>query len=876
MAELSKFGRIVVDNGYPVTALRPDSKVPCILQWNVDPYCDGEVLARALRQGVPQDKNGRTYTLSLTDKSLGIVTGTGGTPVVAIDIDVLDPAAAAQVQQWCTSNIGPTLCRIGQAPKSLLVYRVDPADLPLKKRASSKYEDLAGEAHRVEVLATGQQFAAFATHSGTKRPYDWGEGQSPLDVPVSALPLITTSHLDSLLAYTPVVAQAYGWEEVTRPSTPAPDPQQEDSFFEVKTPAGVSDEEIKSALQEMDCDDRDEWLTVGMTLHHERGGAESGFELWDAWAQQSPKYAGEEYLRYRWNRFHAERGADNTATFRTVLGLANSRRKEREVAERDALRTALHAAIAKGNDPSSLFSDIGKEYGMAFAGNAVLRAEAVGLLQARFKDITGTSIPVADVRRELRAYGADPPAPAFRAARRERTEFGNAGRLLDRYGQGVIYVPELAVWYTWDDISWRPSTGVEIEHMAKATISALTEEIEKIESDEEREAHFKFCAASQKASMVANMVKLASSDPRVCTPISALNADKMLLGVANGLVDLRTGEFHQPDPDALITITTRAEYHDDAECPLFEQTLLDVFFDDAEMAAFFQRLIGYSLMGDPKEDVLVIPHGDGSNGKSTVFGVIRETLGGYAKTAQAETFLTSGNAAGGGGPREDILRLQDARFVYIAEPDEGAELREGLIKAMTGGDALPVRGMYARTTVEVEPTWCPIMPTNHKPIVKGDDHGIWRRLMLVPFTRNFDKDEGVTKDLGRAARLRDEIPGILRWCVQGALAYQKEGLSPPQKVRDAVNAYRDDMDLLRDWLEECCDLDPEAFEANNILWASWERYSSERGNERYIRSSIALSRRLSSRFDSGKRSGRRGFVGIRVRHGDAPEFEDLS
>src|SRR5690606_1753647 len=212
---------------------------------------------------------------------------------------------------------------------------------------------------------------------------------------------------------------------------------------------------------------------------------------------------------------------------------------------------------------------------------------------------------------------------------------------------------------------------------------------------------------------------------------------------------------------------------------------------------FFQRVVGYSILGQPKEDVMVIPYGAGSNGKSTVLGAIRHALGEHARAASADTFLaTGGPGNSAGSAREDILRLRGARFVYVGEPDEGSELREGLIKSMTGGDPMPARGLWSRTTVEVLPSWVAFMPTNHRPIVKGDDHAIWRRLLPVPFTRNFDKDKTLRKDPRRAERLEAEAPGILRWCVEGALAYQRDGLNPPAKVKAAHDDYREDMDLL--------------------------------------------------------------------------------
>jgi P4 family phage/plasmid primase-like protien len=295
--------------------------------------------------------------------------------------------------------------------------------------------------------------------------------------------------------------------------------------------------------------------------------------------------------------------------------------------------------------------------------------------------------------------------------------------------------------------------------------------------------------------------------------------------------------------------------------------LLEVFFDDQEMVDFFQRLIGYVLLGKPDEDILVIPYGNGANGKSTVLGAIREVLGAHARMSGADTFLAAQGATNAGGAREDVLRLRGARFVYVTEPDEGSELKEGMVKSMTGGEPMPARGLYAKHTIEVVPTWTTFMPTNHRPVIKGDDNAIWRRLLPLPFTRNFETDQEVTKDPDRGSRLREEWSGILRWCVIGAARYLERGLAPPATVRGARDAYRADMDLLADWLAECCEEGP-ALEATTAeLWASWEAFARGRGELLFLRSSRALGRRLANRFKAGKVGGQRGFRGLRVVQG---------
>lgn len=462
---------------------------------------------------------------------------------------------------------------------------------------------------------------------------------------------------------------------------------------------------------------------------------------------------------------------------------------------------------------------------------------------------------------------------------RARTEFGNAERMLDRYGAGLMYVPEIEAWFKWTGVYWQRASGVELEHYAKETIRALPDEVEALESDEERLEFFKFCATCQRAAMVNNMIRLASSDPRVMVPLAELDKHTHLLGVGNGAIDLRTGDLLEPDKEHRITVITHVAYDKAARAPLFEQTVDEVFGGTADMVEFFQRLMGYTTTGRPKEDVIVIPFGSGANGKSTVLGAIREVLGGHAKAASAETFLSkNGHGGAAGGPREDLLRLRGARFVYVGEPEEGSELREGTIKSMTGGDPIPARGIHAKTTVEIVPSWVAVMPTNHRPIVKGDDHAIWRRLLLIPFDRNFDKDPTAVKDPARAEKLRAEQAGILNWLVRGAVAYAQKGLKQPVQVASAHAGYKEDMDLLKEWIDTRCSVGEGKKATNDQLWDSWQNFAERTGELKYVSSRVALSRKLQSRGFSPFRTSAvgRGFAGISVLAENYAELDDLS
>lgn len=646
-----------------------------------------------------------------------------------------------------------------------------------------------------------------------------------------------------------------------------------DPFANLDLKVGLTLADAKTLLQHIDSDDyKDSWIKAGMALHHEFEGSDEALAIWDEWSRLGGKYAGYEVCQEKWSTFGG--GGRDPVTARWLIKFGKEATNNAENQEKRLALDEIKAEIAECRDSVELINTVAKKAGIVARGDIALRTEIASLIRGRFKAITGASLALPDIR--LAMNSGIPAKTRGEDGRHELSELGNVGRMIDRYGDDLRYVPQTDSWYSWNGVYWQPVTQLEILQYATATVKALPNEALQIKSDEDRAKHKAFCIFSQRIRMVEDMVKWARSDERLLTYVNKLDADMHLLGCSNGVVDLCTGDLIEPDREHLISYTTGVKYSPTAKSPVFEQTVLDAFFGDVEMAAFFQRVVGYIALGCPKESIILIPYGSGNNGKSTIFKSIALALGDYAKTANADTFLGDGRV-NGGGAREDILRLRGSRYVYSTEPEEGKELKEGLIKAMTGGEALPARGLYSRHTIEVQPTWTVVMPTNHKPIIKGDDYGIWRRLMLVPFTRNYDDDPTIKKDINRSAKLLKELPGILRWIVQGALSYQRDGLNPPNGVVQAKEEYRDEMDLLKEWLASCCFFEVNMETTSEDLFQSWKGYAERNGVLRLIPTKNHLSRKLDGRFKK-KLIGQKklsGFVGVGLRS-DFERLENVS
>lgn len=796
------------------------------------------------RQGTAEDRAALVTfdeALACVERSDGYYTGVGFAPfadsgVVALDFDSCVDAGGvidARVEALCEG----TYTEISPSGRGVRAFFT--GSLLSKKDAAAKLGPFP-----VEVFGT----SAFVTVTGnvtdTCSMMGWDTEVAPLSAAVRAM----------------YASRGWGSGDVSPLLSSGGDSLVDDVLAAVTPKLGLSTDEITRLLSALPEDlDYDTWVKVGMAVHHETDG--KGFALWDAWSRLSPKYTTEKYGSDRWRSFgRAGGGAPVTMGF--VRRMADEhvgrekyeaaqewKRKLRDCHDEYELREKLCAKVRK----DSSLSDIDRE-------------SLAQVVQTALRDL-GTKLPIA----ECRALVAQPEAsraPTVTTAR-PLTEFGNAERMLDQYANELMYVPELGSWYCWTGIYWRKASDVEIEFRAKQTIMRLPNEAEQNANSAE---FFAFCAISQAARMVRNMVQLATSDPRVMVPVSELDKHSHLIGVRNGVVDLTSGHLMPADPKHRITKVCGCDYVPGATAPLFEQTIRDVFNDEPDMVDYFWRSIGYAAMGRPTEDILYIPFGNGANGKSTVLGTIRRAFGGYAKAADAGSFISESKGGSAGGAREDLVRLKGARFVYVNEPDENGELREGAVKSMTGGDAIPARGVYSKDSVEIIPTWVVFMPTNHKPIIKGSDNGIWRRIVLLPFTRDFDGDKTVVKDPKREEKLISEMTGVLNWIVQGAIQYQRKGLVAPRTVAAAREQYRTQMDLLAEWLEECCDVGPEFREESKRLWLSWEQFAKNRGIIQYVKSSVALGRRLDARFSAVKGSGgARLRTGIRLK----PDFPGI-
>jgi len=478
--------------------------------------------------------------------------------------------------------------------------------------------------------------------------------------------------------------------------------------------------------------------------------------------------------------------------------------------------------------------------------------EAMILIQASAKECSPPLGNDEAIRCLDSAYGRNDPSSFYNL-----TELGNAERFAEAYKDCVRYVPDFGFWLFYNGQRWVPSNHGEIESLAKKVVRSISDEAEQCTDESLSKAIGKHAKVSERRSSINNMLELARSEG-LSVPSSSFDNDDNLFGVQNGVIDLSDGSYRKSIADDFISTTSGVKFVRRKGCKRWHKFILEIMDNDKQVADFLQRLVGYTLLGGNPEQIIIIFYGHGANGKTTFINILNMLLGSYSKNVDASSYMLR-KYSNPSGPDEATVRLKGARATFTTEIAEGQILNEDLVKKITGGDTLVGRIPYARASIEFTPKFTPFMATNHKPIIQGDDHAIWRRILLVPFNCTFEGDK---RDKLLSTVLENELPGILNWAIDGCMKYQKNGLNVPKSVSDATKEYRTEMDLLIDWLDEYCSTNEKYSESSASLFISYEFWCEANECNKYFDHRV-FGRKLSDRgFVSAKIKGVRCFYGI--------------
>jgi putative DNA primase/helicase len=441
----------------------------------------------------------------------------------------------------------------------------------------------------------------------------------------------------------------------------------------------------------------------------------------------------------------------------------------------------------------------------------------------------------ADLTKELAELGED--------------DIGNAKRFVHRFGHKVIFSMTRG-FMVFDGKRYRPKADLLCVELGKEVVTKIAAEASSIADSKAAAARASFADRSRSHVAIQRMLELAKGP--LFVDDKALDADPWLLNTETYTIDLRTGQYHRHDARDLLTMLAPVKAKPNSACPNFTRFINRITGGDAELAAYIQKAIGYSLTGITSAQVLFFVYGkSGNNGKSTLVNLIRAMLGDYGAHTPTETLLTKNydNAI-----PVDLARLEGKRMVTAIESNVNRQLDEAKIKGMTGGEPITARLLYQNPS-EFTPQFKLWFVANDRPHVRATDDAIWRRIRVIPLNVKIPANE-VDPDL--PDKLKAELPGILSWAIRGALAWQRDGLDEPESVVAASAGWRKSVDHVRRFATENlitgCNLD-EIIPAGE-LHSRFKTWCVKHGESPM--SAGRLKARLEEAFDLTHRQTKRG------------------
>ena len=468
-----------------------------------------------------------------------------------------------------------------------------------------------------------------------------------------------------------------------------------------------------------------------------------------------------------------------------------------------------------------------------------------------------------------------PSGPA--AAGDSEADIAFAERLHHDHNADVRWCPGLG-WLLWDGRRFALDETSQIVARAEESVRRVHLDAYRETNPERRQFLGKLATHYSKIERVRGALEFLK--PRVAVKIDDLDSDLFSFNVANGTIDLRTGALRPHDRADLITKLSAIEYSPDAPAPRWEQFLDEVFAGDAKQAdasdakqagadviGYVQRLFGYALTASQRDHVLAFLCGPGSNGKSVLTRLMLSVAGEYGQVAPESLFMKQY----GDQIPVDVARLRGARLVVASESQEAERLDEGKVKKLSGSD--PISARFMRQNIfEFQPSHHLFLQSNHRPVIAGQDFGIWRRIKLINFGVRFaDPEAGKTApeppvrraDHELAEKLMGELPGILNWAVKGAKEWFESGLRDPKTVIEDTKAYRREEDVLTDFIESRCDVGAELRVDVGSLWTAYRDWSVEEGIKTWSKNKF--SRRLTEAGHVSDREAARTKLGIALK-----------
>jgi len=450
----------------------------------------------------------------------------------------------------------------------------------------------------------------------------------------------------------------------------------------------------------------------------------------------------------------------------------------------------------------------------------------------------------------------------------ELSDVWNAEHFALEHDDMLAFIPQRGIWMEFDGVIWKPDDLRHVLQLAMQFAKNLLIEASQqlVLAYQEKDPEVRKQLVQKANSLSNHAIKTQSkrgidamiSLAQPLLAISQHDFDRVdtLLAVQDGVYDLVEHQFKHGSPSDRLSRRSNASFMTGAyACPKWECFLEEVQ-PDAEVRFWLQKFTGYCLTGRIDEQIFLVMHGGGANGKSVFVEILKKLLGSYAKTVQFDTFIEHDK----GGIRNDLAALDKVRLVVAQEGPDGARLDEGIVKQLTGGDEITARFLH-REFFTFTPKFKIILVSNHKPLISGTDNGIWRRVVLVPWSVTIEAGK---RDKRMIEKLEKELDGIFQWAIHGIRMYQEDGLQLPESIVRANSEFRGESDLIGHWIDDACVVHEKATAQTSVLYESYSNWAKQNGHRPLSQKS--LSDRLRERgYIPQKSRGTRMWLGVGLR-----------
>jgi P4 family phage/plasmid primase-like protien len=437
----------------------------------------------------------------------------------------------------------------------------------------------------------------------------------------------------------------------------------------------------------------------------------------------------------------------------------------------------------------------------------------------------------------------------------ERMDIRNGERFREHFCGTLCFVRDTGDVLNFDaDRGWTRGNSDLPMQAAKEVVAKMTEAC-AVAIREGKDAKCMLADVKRSSSRRAleDMIKLARSEPGMSVALSALDNNPYLLGVQNGVVDLKKGTLLSPDPNLLVTKYCNIIFDSEAKCPQFF-AFLEQVVPIKEQRDFLVIVLGYFLTGLSTEQLWFFFHGVGSNGKSVLITLLENLMGDYATKIPTEMLMQHNRSSAGAAP--DLLLLQGKQLVFCNETKEGQRLDDARLKDLTGNDTIIGRPLYSNNHISFAPTHKLVVVGNYHPTVSDDSHGFWRRVVLYPFSVTIPQAQQDKRLLGK---LIAEGPGILNYLLDALKTYFEKGLEVPKSLSQATQQYRTEQDMVQQFLDDECVTAPDKTITKQTLYLKYTLWCSANGL--YGLSTNRLSRKLTAKGFK-LREDKRTWVGV--------------